>query len=140
MGYTVEYSIETRSAARRAFVDEIMPSIIKQLGLKRSKAGVLITFKGGIADLGMAIPLPGMNFYMVVINSRCSLRDAALTLSHEMVHVAQMAKGVLRCGPRGTTIWAGKVYPKRTPYMERPWELQAFAQQEIIMRRAIEAC
>ena len=61
-----------------------------------------------------------------------------MTLAHELVHVKQLAKGVLKQGARYTT-WAGKKYSnKTTPYLDMPWEIQAFSQQELILRRAFE--
>jgi hypothetical protein len=58
-------------------------------------------------------------------------------LAHELVHVRQLAKGVLKITPRGRT-WQGRFYSKKTPYLQQPWEIQAFAQQEIVFRRAID--
>jgi hypothetical protein len=51
--------------------------------------------------------------------------------------VAQFAKGILKPTARGRT-WKGKLYKANHPYLDQPWEIQAFAQQEIIFRRAIE--
>jgi len=55
-----------------------------------------------------------------------------------MVHVKQLAKGTLKPLGSGVNIWAGKKYSKKTKYLDMPWELDAFARQEIILRRAIE--
>ena len=58
------------------------------------------------------------------------------TLAHEMVHVRQLAKGLLRA-KNGKKWWRGKLYSNRVKYTDMPWEQDALARQEIIFRRAI---
>ena len=60
-------------------------------------------------------------------------------LAHEMVHVKQLAKGVLKTRKTGSFIWAGKRYSKKTEYLSMPWEIEAFSKQELILRRAFQA-
>ena len=74
----------------------------------------------------------------MVVKPTRKLKDMGLTLTHEMIHVRQLARGILRTGPRGTKIWAGKTYRKNTKYLDMPWEQDAFARTEILFRRAIE--
>jgi hypothetical protein len=70
--------------------------------------------------------------------TKTSLINMATTLAHEMVHVRQLAKGMLKYLPNESKIWMGKRYTKKTKYLDQPWELDAFARQEIILRKAIE--
>jgi hypothetical protein len=51
--------------------------------------------------------------------------------------VAQFAKGYLKPTAKGT-MWKGRLYKRNHPYLDQPWEIQAFAKQEIVFRRAIE--
>jgi hypothetical protein len=44
----------------------------------------------------------------------------------------------LKSAKNGDQIWAGKRYSKNTAYLSRPWEIEAFSKQELILRRAIE--
>ena len=60
------------------------------------------------------------------------------TLAHEMVHVRQLAKGLMKFLPNQARIWKGKRYSNKTHYLDQPWELDAFARQEIVFRKAIE--
>jgi hypothetical protein len=60
-----------------------------------------------------------------------------VTLAHEMVHVRQMAKGILKV-ENGVNYWRGKKYGKKTKYLDMPWEQDAFSKQELIFRRAVE--
>jgi len=64
------------------------------------------------------------------------IMDVLRTLAHEMVHVRQMAKGILKSVAKGQ-IWNGKLFTKKTKYLDQPWEQDAFAKQELVFRRAI---
>lgn len=133
----MQYEVVGRSAKKRKFLEAIMPSLIRQLKLESSKSSVLITMESDCTDAGLTVPMPGANMYFVVLNSKPSIVNLGITLAHEMVHVAQMAKGTLKGGPRGSQYWSGKRYSKNTDYLDRPWELQAFAKQELLLRRAL---
>jgi hypothetical protein len=63
--------------------------------------------------------------------------DLGVTLAHELTHVAQFAKGQLKPTAKGR-LWKGKFYKANHPYLDQPWEIQAFSKQEIVFRRAIE--
>lgn len=89
------------------------------------------------AQLGLTVDMAGIG-YMIVLKSSQSIKGLGLSLAHEMVHVRQMAKGIMKDTGNGTKIWAGKEYSKDTLYLDQPWELDAFARQEIILRRAVE--
>ena len=117
------------------FVNAILPSMIKQLGLSNSRKSLLIRIARECEGMGMTVPLHGLDSYVVVIRPM-KLKDIGLTLAHEMVHVRQMAKGTLKT-VNGATYWNGKKYSKKTPYLDQPWEQDAFARQEIIFRKAI---
>ena len=117
------------------FVNAILPSMIKQLGLSNSRKSLLIRIARECEGMGMTVPLHGLDSYVVVIRPM-KLKDLGLTLAHEMVHVRQMAKGTLKT-VNGHTYWNGKKYNKKTPYLDQPWERDAFARQEIIFRKAI---
>jgi hypothetical protein len=70
--------------------------------------------------------------------TKLALLNMATTLAHEMVHVRQLAKGQLKYLAKQNRIWMGRRYTKKTRYLDQPWEQDAFARQEIIVRRAIE--
>ena len=133
----MNFEIQASSKRTKKFLEAIMPSIIEQLGLTRSKKCVLVSVSKNCDHSGLTIPLPGINGYFVGIKPSTRPGEVSRTLCHEMFHVAQMSKGILR-PTKGGNIWANKFFTEKTPYMDRPWELQAFAMQEIIMRRALE--
>ena len=131
----MEYVVEG-SPKKVEFVKAIMPSIIRQLGLTNSRKTVLVRIANECEGMGMTVPLHGLDSYVVVVKPM-KLKDLGITLTHEMVHVRQMAKGILQT-VNGVNYWRGKKYTKRTKYLDQPWEQDAFARQEIIFRKAIE--
>lgn len=134
----MQYLVKTRSERTKRFINTIMPSIIKQLNLTKSKKFVLIEIgrSSGDNNDGMTLPLPELDSYIVSIKPG-KWQDIGITLAHEMVHVKQLAKGMLKA-ENGVKYWRGKRYSKRIKYLDTPWEQEAFAKQEIIFRRAIE--
>jgi hypothetical protein len=126
------------SKRNKKFVEAILPSTITQLGLDSSRKAVVIHIEDdGTANMGSTIPVDALDSYIVVVKPHRKLKDIGFTLAHEMVHVRQMAKGILKSVKNGHT-WAGKRYSNKTKYLDMPWEQDAFARQEIIFRRAIE--
>jgi len=142
----MEYKLEASSKKVQKFLNSIMPSIIEQLGLTRSHRAVLVKIDADIYDgmEGATMNMEFANCYLVLIKSptrvtKTSLLNLALTLVHEMVHVRQLAKGMLKFLPNNRRIWMGKTYGKNVKYLDQPWELDAYARQEIVLRRAIES-
>ncbi len=131
----MQYLVEG-SPKKVEFVKAILPSIIRQLGLTKSRKSLLIRIANECEGMGMTVPLHGLDSYVVVVKPM-KLKDIGITLAHEMVHVRQMARGILQT-VNGVNYWCGKRYTKRTKYLDMPWEQDAFARQEIIFRKAIE--
>lgn len=134
----MEYKVEG-SVRNRKFIEAILPSMIKQLGLENSRKAVVIRVANECGDdNGITVDLSKYTgCYMVVIKPHRMLKEIGLTLAHEMVHVRQLAKGILK-QRRSCNIWAGKKYNKNTAYLDMPWEIDAFSRQELILRRAFE--
>ena len=141
----MEYLVEATNEHAHKFVDSLMPSMIEQLGLARSRRAVLVKVTHDVEDgfKGATLNIDIADCYLVLIKqpkrvTKSSLMDIGLTLAHEMVHVRQLAKGQMKFLPNQARIWMGKRYNKRTHYLDQPWELDAFARQEILFRKAIE--
>ena len=136
----MQYILDIKSPLKRKWIDAILPGIIKELGLDKSKHIVLVSVvSNDPSNEGATIALPGIDSYIVTLNGsrKKKLKDLTLTLCHEMVHVKQMASGLMKSVEGGQT-WKGKFYPEETKYLDRPWEIQAFARQELLMRRVVE--
>lgn len=134
----MEFAIKARSKNSKMFVEAILPSLIKQLKLTKSKKFLLVEISKNVGNNndGCTVALPCIDSIVVSIKP-ARLHEMGITLAHEMVHVKQLAKGVLRT-ENGIKYWRGRRYSNRAKYMNLPWELEAFAKQEILFRRAIE--
>ncbi len=141
----MEHAVEAGNAKCQKFLASVMPSMIKQLGLEKSKRAVLVRVTDDIEPgmHGATLHIEIADCYLVLLRKPKRLTPAALinmstTLAHEMVHVRQLAKGQMKFAKNQARIWMGKRYSKNTHYLDQPWELDAFARQEIIVRRALE--
>ena len=141
----MEYLVEATTPQVSKFLDSLMPSMINQLGLTRSRRAVLVKVTDEIEEgmQGATLNIEIADCYLVLIKqpkrvTKASLLEMGTTLAHEMVHVRQLAKGQMKFLPNQARIWMGKRYNKRTHYLDQPWELDAFARQEILFRKAIE--
>lgn len=132
----MEYYIEARPKVK-AFIEAILPSMLSQLKLTRSQKFLHIIVDPDLEDQGSTIPFTGLGTYLVVLKPTRDYIALGTTLAHELTHVAQFAKGILQVTPKGKR-WCGKFYGRNVPYLNQPWEIQAFSRQEIILRRAIE--
>lgn len=132
----MEFHVDGSPKAKK-FVESLLPSMIEQLKLTKSRKLLHVIIDPELEDLGTTVPLKGLDTYLVVLRPVKDIAALGATLAHELTHVAQFAKGTLQITPRGKR-WKGKYYGRRVPYLDQPWEIQAFAKQEIIMRRAIE--
>ena len=130
----MEVIVEARGPIVRKFFEAIIPAMLTQVKLNNSRK-FLIVKTDKIDSQGVTIPMNEIDTFLVVINP-AKIEAMGLTLAHEMVHVRQMAKGILKTTAKGT-IWNGRTYSKRTQYLDMPWEQDAFAKQELVFRRAI---
>ncbi len=134
----MDYIIVTRSKRTKAFFDIIVPRMIKELKLSRSRKTVMIKVTNQDLDTmeGATAPLDVFDSYVVLIKPK-SLKDMGITLAHEMVHVKQLAKGTLK-QVNGVSYWKGKRYRKNHKYLNMPWEIEAFSKQELLFRKVVE--
>jgi len=134
----MEYLIEARGRTKK-FIENILPSMIKQLGLQNSRKVLVVKVsKKDIIDDhdGQTCYVPIVDGIVVIIKPQ-SFERMGITLAHEMVHVKQLARGILK-NVNGVSYWKGRRYSKRTNYLNQPWEIEAFSKQELIFRRSIE--
>jgi hypothetical protein len=132
----MDYLVEAHSKQKKQFIEAILPSIIEQLGLTNTRKSLVIRLEKDCEQMGYTVPVDILDSYVVVIKPTMSIKSIGLSLAHEMVHVRQMAKGILKI-KNGVNYWCGKRYSKRTKYLDQPWEQDAFARQELVFRKAI---
>ena len=134
----MEFKVQSRSKQLKKYVELLMPRIIKQLNLERSRKFVLIEIAKGITPgaLGSTTNLPGLDSFVIALKPQ-KWCDLGSTLAHEMVHVKQFAKGQLHT-EGDKNYWMGERVTHRVKYLDQPWEVEAFQRQEILFRRAVE--
>lgn len=131
----MDYYIEA-SPSTRKYIESLLPSMVTQLKLAKSKKLLFILMDKDNDHSGSTIPLPGVDTILVVLKPTRDKIALGVTLAHELTHVAQFAKGILQPTAKGLK-WKGRLH-KKTQYLDQPWEIQAYARQEIVFRRAIE--
>lgn len=69
--------------------------------------------------------------FEILLNPNISKRNQIKTIAHEMVHVYQFSKGLLRQSNGENYKWMGrKINVEGTEYSKIPWEIQAFIMEE----------
>lgn len=70
----------------------------------------------------------------MVIDTAMDLERLIITLSHEMVHVKQYAKGqVTTSKSLKTRYWMGKKV--RADYYNQPWEIEAYSKERLLANK-----
>lgn len=135
----MDFYVQARNKDTKAFIETMLPSMIAQLKLKNSKKTLFVKVSSidieGDND-GQTAYVKSFGSIIVIIKPQPRVR-MGITLAHEMVHVKQIAKGLLK-SHKGSSYWRGKKFSKRVKYLDQPWEVEAFSKQELIFRRAIE--
>ena len=137
----MEYFIESKSNSKsKRYVESLLPTLLEQLRLTKSRKMLHIMLDKDCANHGVTMDLTEMTgCYLVVLRPSGNFTELGMTLAHELVHVKQMASGLLKYGSHGAVYWRGKKYGKKIKYLDSPWEIQAFSRQELLFRRAIES-
>jgi len=136
----MDFFVEVRgrhSEQYKKLIGYVLPSMIKQLKLEKFSKTLMVVVDKSVPESGSTYPNEINGCYVIALKP-ATFDSIGITLGHELTHVAQLMRGTLKKLPDGAHIWAGKKYSKKTKYMDQPWELQAFAKQEILFRRALE--
>ena len=140
----MEFFVEGRSNSAK-WARILLPRMIEGLNIERSRRHVQIIFdkienNSAEESHGICMDFTEMNdTYLIVLRPNRSLNAIGLNLAHEMIHVKQMTTGTLKYAPNNNMLWRGVEYGDDVPYLDRPWEIQAFSGQELLYRRAVEA-
>ena len=118
------------------YVDTIVSVGLKELGVK----GCSVTIEEmpqKVKDLfyqqnqmNLEATVYGENDMYDILTSDLNRSGAILVLSHELIHLKQYNSGRLSLVDDGFVTFDNKVYKVTDiPYNNRPWEVEAFAQQ-----------
>jgi hypothetical protein len=131
----LNYVVDMRKSDRKDFIEGIVQLFISELKLSSSKKELVIFTKKGFEKktgaAGMVYPYDE-DIITMDIDAQLSVERLVDVLSHEMVHVKQLAKGQLKY--KGKKIyWKGNfVNHKKLSYYDHPWEHEAWKNQKIL--------
>jgi hypothetical protein len=132
----MEFFVEAKGKTKQ-YIETLLPSMLAQLKLSNSKRLLHIKLDKEMEDNGVTIPLTGIDTILVVLKPTRNRVELGVTLAHELTHVSQFAKGILKPVAKGLK-WKGRFYSRNVAYLQQPWEIDAFSKQELIFRRAID--
>jgi len=131
----LNYLVDMRKGDRKDFIEGVVQLFIRELKLSSSKKELVIFTKKGFEKetgaAGMVYPY-NENIITMDIDAQLTPERLVDVLSHEMVHVKQLAKGQLKY--KGKKIyWKGNyVNHKKLSYYDHPWEHEAWKNQKIL--------
>ena len=135
----MEISVQINSEIKRNFLAVLARFYIEHLKLSNSKYHLTIISKTGQQKETGGYGVTGHEgkHIFVSLDSKLSIDQLTLTFAHEMVHVKQIAKGQLVyqiVDDVEEVKWLGKP-ANNIPYYDRPWEIQAYSMQELLVQQ-----
>ena len=75
--------------------------------------------------------------FFISVNKKLNKKTLLITLSHEMIHIKQFARGELKDYLREDKVrWHGQVFClKETDYWSSPWEKEAYENDSILYEK-----
>lgn len=134
----MNFTVEMRKSDRKDLIEGMIQLFMRELKLENNKTELVVFAKKGFEKetgaAGMVYPYCE-GLITMDIDSQLNLDKLVDVLSHEMVHVKQIAKGQLKY--KGKKIyWKGKyVNHKKVSYYDHPWEHEAWKNQKILASR-----
>ena len=121
----LDWYVDNGTDEQVAIVSQVMEHLEKTL-FKRGSKTLTIDIDFVNTPGGGCVQMDG-DQYEIEINKRLVPKTLQRVLAHEMVHVKQYQTGRLT-----QSHWMGKPQPK-VPYMEQPWEIEAYTKEKEIV-------
>jgi hypothetical protein len=77
--------------------------------------------------------------FEIEVDKTLRLYDFVSTLTHELTHMKQYAKGEMKYLNDGRTRWKKKIYGDNTDYADQPWEKEAFRVEKQLALECFES-
>lgn len=133
----MEINIVGRKSATKSLMEQCLRLLRKELRLERSTYSLLVMTDPGMAKReGMrgVVSKVGPKTIAMIIDTAMDIERLIITLSHEMVHVKQYAKGqVTTSKSLKTRYWMGKKV--RADYYNQPWEIEAYSKERLLANK-----
>jgi len=128
------------TGSRGKLLLEMAEYFVKELKLNKLKSSIVIkpapkyVFKHSDGAVNYAD-----GHIEILISPKLKSYRLGIALAHEFVHASDIARGTLRREVVGDMIlifWGADCYENNElPYLERPWEIKALSNQEILVRK-----
>ena len=127
-----------RKSARASLIESAVRFYVKHLNLENSRRELSVMIRRGQApETGAAaVTVEHDGGIVVCIDSRLGMMPLMIAIAHEMVHVKQICSGLLKHIGGEIVTWRG-VEMTDTEYAKRPWEIQAYAKQGVLVQQLL---
>ena len=123
------------------FVEKVLKFAFGMLGVDKPEVTVTVDepflermSTGDIEYEGILTPTQLPHSYVLRVKD-VGKGEMLRILAHEAVHMSQQERGDLVVNPDTLECrWKGKKFTKDYPYMDRPWEKEAFSKQAEILK------
>jgi hypothetical protein len=123
------YEIDGGTKKQRKVIDLSMDFVDPLLNIPDNVFVEIVLMKCALSGCIDMEEEDGVHNFLVEINNKQSLEEIAATIFHELKHVEQtISKRLDQCK------WDG-VDHSNTPYMDRPWEIEAYGFEEETCRQ-----
>jgi len=134
-GDSLIYLVDMRKSDRKDFIEGLIQLFIRELKLERSKMELVVfTKKGFEKETGAAgVVYPYSETLITMdLDSQLPVEKLVDVLSHEMVHVKQIAKGQLKDYIKvNKSKWKNEIHDlNETDYWFQPWEIEAHGMEK----------
>lgn len=114
-------------------VEEVVEFCIDEMLPRFRTLDITVTFEKQDGIYGSCVHVDRNEFQIEIDPKYRSYEVIVGTICHEMVHVMQGAKGLLK-EARGFRYWKG-IDHSDTPYSKQPWERQAFRMEKKLAKK-----
>lgn len=123
------------------FIEKVLGFAFGMVGVKDVNVSVIVNEpflqKMSPPDMeyeGILVPSPIAHTYILMVKD-VAKGEMLRILAHEAVHISQQERGDLVVNPDTLECrWKGEKYTNDYPYMDRPWEKEAFKTQAEILK------
>ena len=122
---------------QREIAEKVVGFCIKELLPRFRTLEIVVNIKKIKGDaVGYCMMEDTNREFEIEVDRELSLKDFITTLTHEMVHVKQYARGETKDVNQFTKSWKGEeyisLYSTVDEYMALPWEKEAYELQEVL--------
>ena len=124
------YEIENGTIKQQRIIDDAMAFVAPLLNIPDNVLVEIILMRCASSGcIDMEEDEDGIHSFLIEINNKQSLEEIVATVFHEIKHVQQtISKRLDQCK------WDG-VDHSNTPYLDRPWEIEAYGFEEETCRQ-----